>query len=187
MPQSRPLTAFLSCLALGLCVGAGAAPSGWTKSGASEVSFHARGTGGFKLKGSTDELEISDDGSVLTVTVPLQKLATGIALRDRHMKEKYLEVEKYPTTSLAVSLASLTIPQGAGALRGEARGRYTLRDVTKEVPFTYQGKCDASGRCQIKGEIKLKMTEYGVKVPSYLGITVKPDVVVHANFTMKRN
>jgi hypothetical protein len=30
------------------------------------------------------------------------------------------------------------------------------------------------------------MNDFGVKVPSYLGITVKPDVVVTASFTVKR-
>ncbi len=35
------------------------------------------------------------DGNVV-LDVPLTNLVTGIALRDKHMKEKYLEVQKSP-------------------------------------------------------------------------------------------
>lgn len=186
MSHSRPYTVLAPCLAFGLLLGASAASAGWTKSGASEVTFNARGTGGFKLQGTTQDLDVTDDGETLTVTVILENLTTGIALRDRHMKEKYLEVERFPTTTLAVPHAALALPAGAGKLSGEAKGRYTLHGVTKEVPFSYQGACDAAGLCKVRGELKLDMGEYGIKVPSYLGITVRPDVVVLAAFMLKR-
>jgi polyisoprenoid-binding protein YceI len=187
MPLPRSPKTLVISLALSLLVGASAAFAGWSKSGASEIRFSARGTGGFSFTGTTPDLEVQDDGKLLTLTVPLKNLTTGIALRDRHMKENYLEVDKHPTTSLVVAFETLKLPAGAGPLKGEAKGRYTLRAVTKEVPFTYEGTCDATGLCQVKGELKLNITDYGIKVPSYLGITVKPDVVVHATFAMKRD
>lgn len=173
-------------LALCLLLGASAAFAGWTKSGGGQASFKATGPGGFKMEGKTPTVDVADDGTTVKVTVGLKELASGISLRDKHMKEKYLEVEKFPTTVLAVPLASLKIPPAAGDLAGEAKGQYTLHGVTKELPFAYKGTCDAAGLCKVTGEMKVNMNDFGIKVASYLGITVKPDVVVTADFAVKR-
>jgi hypothetical protein len=60
------------------------------------VSFQASGPAGMKIEGTTPDLTVADDGTNVVVTVPLGNLNTGIALRDHHMKEKYLEVPKFP-------------------------------------------------------------------------------------------
>ena len=70
---------------LGLSGGASAA--GLSRAGAAKVSFTGKGTVGFSMVGTTDQLELKDDGKVLTFQVPLDTLKTGIDLRDRHMKE----------------------------------------------------------------------------------------------------
>ena len=64
------------------------------------AGFHGRGPGGFSLEGKTHQLKVEDDGSVVKFTVPLASLETGIGLRDRHMREKYLQVDKYPDAVL---------------------------------------------------------------------------------------
>lgn len=163
-----------------------AAFAGWTKSGAAEASFKAKGPGGFKMEGKTTALDVADDGKAVKVVVTLKDLSTGIALRDTHMRDKYLEVAKFPTTTLVVPIASLKIPAAAGAIEGETKGTYTLHGVTKELPFKYKGACGADGVCKVDGEMDVNFKEFGISVPSYLGITVKPDLVVNAAFNVKR-
>ena len=46
--------------------------------------------------------------------------------------------------------------------------------------------CAADGTCAVEGSMNVNMKDFGVNVPSYLGITVKPDVVVTSSFTVKR-
>lgn len=163
-----------------------AAFAGWTKSGEGQATFRATGPAGFKMEGKTPTLDVKDDGTTITVTVGLEQLATGISLRDKHMRDKYLEVAKFPTTTLAVPVASLKLPAGAGVGEGDATGDYTLHGVTKPRSFHYKATCDAAGLCSVEGTMNLNMNEHGVVVPSYLGITVKPDLTVLATFPVKR-
>lgn len=172
-------------IALSALLVAPALVAGFTSVGEGAASFRAIGTGGFKMEGKTKQVAVVDDDTTITVTVTLTDLATGITLRDNHAK-KYLEVEKFPTTTLAVKKAALKIPEGPGAVEGTATGAYTLHGVTKDTPFSYQGTCADDGTCAVSGSMNINMKEFGVQVPSYLGITVKPDVVVNSSFTVKR-
>ena len=51
------------------------------------------------MDGTTHQLRIEDDGTTLKITVSLAGLQTGIGLRDRHMREKYLQVDGSRTRS----------------------------------------------------------------------------------------
>ncbi len=160
--------------------------AGWTASGTGAASFKATGPGGFKMEGKTAAVSAASDDTTVTVTVTLKDLATGISLRDKHMRDKYLEVAKFPTTTLAVPLASLKIPAAAGPMEGDAKGQYTLHGVTKELPFHYKGTCGADGVCSVEGTMAVNMKDHGINIPSYLGITVRPDITVGATFGVKR-
>jgi polyisoprenoid-binding protein YceI len=172
-------------LVLAALLAAPALVAGFTSVGEAGAVFKAVGTGGFKMEGKTKQVAVTDDNTSVTVTVTLTDIATGISLRDNHAK-KYLEVEKFPTTTLQVKKAALKIPEGAGPLEGSATGAYTLHGVTKDLPFTYKGSCAKDGTCAVEGSMNINMKDFGVQVPSYLGITVKPDVVVTSSFTVKR-
>jgi len=143
------------------------------------VSFQVSGPAGLKIEGSTGELQVVDDGTNLTVTIPLANLTTGISLRDKHMKD-YLETAKYPTATLTVARGALKIP-AAGAVEADAPGTLSLHGQTKPVSVHYDSKWDGSVFAT-HGRVHLLMTDFGITVPSYLGVTVKPDVDVNANF-----
>ena len=165
---------------------AGAAAAGWSRTAATaETRFTGTGPAGFKIEGKTNDVVVSDDGTVLKVVVGLAKLSTGISLRDTHMREKYLEIEKFPTVALTVPLASLSIPKDGSTGEGDVTGLVTLHGVTKERLVHYKGSCTA-GVCDVVGTLPLNMNEHGISVPSYLGITVKPAITVTTTFQVKR-
>ena len=53
-----------------------------SKTGASSTTFKAAGPAGMNIDGSTAEMSVADDGSTVTITVPLGNLTTGIGIRD---------------------------------------------------------------------------------------------------------
>ena len=166
---------------------AASAVAGWTKGAAAPVAkFNGSGPGGFKIEGTTNALDVKDDGKTLSIVVALKDLSTGISLRDTHMRDKYLEVEKFPTTTLAVPLDQLKIPGNGAPGEGDAKGQVTLHGVTKEQAFHYKGTCSKDGLCDVTGTLPLNFNDYGIKVPSYLGITVKPDITITTTFQAKR-
>jgi polyisoprenoid-binding protein YceI len=146
-----------------------------------KVGFTATGPAGLKIEGKTPDLTVADANGNLQLTVPLANLSTGIDLRDRHMKEKYLEVGKFPSAVLTVARSALKLPAGGDQVELDVPGTLALHGTTKPVTVHYGAKADGGGFAA-NGKFNINMNDYGIQVPSYLGVTVKPDVVVTASF-----
>ncbi|HXX70321.1 MAG TPA: YceI family protein [Polyangiaceae bacterium] len=145
------------------------------------VAFEAVGPAGLKIDGSTPDLSVSEADGNLTITVPLGNLSTGISLRDHHMKEKYLEVPKYPAGVLTVAKNALKVPAAGGQVDADVPGTLALHGQTRPVSVHYSAKSDGTNT-SAQGKFHINMTEFGIVVPTYLGVTVKPDVDVSATF-----
>jgi polyisoprenoid-binding protein YceI len=62
----------------------------------------------------------------------------------------------------------------------------SLHGQTRPVTVHYSAKGDGAGMAT-QGRFHINMNEYGITVPSYLGVTVKPDVDVTAAFRVAGN
>jgi len=156
------------------------------KVGTSSATFSGKGPAGFKLDGKTEDLKVKEDGKSVTVTVPLKDLTTGIELRDSHMRDKYLEVGKYPDAVFELPYASVTLPADGKKTSGKGKGKLTLHGKTKEVPFTYtiQRKGDTY---TANGTMPVNLKDHDISVPNYLGVTVKPDIETAVTFQFKKS
>jgi len=153
------------------------ASAAWVAKGDKSASFKATGPGGLAIVGTSSDVRVSDKGETVAVVVGLGSLNSGIELRDKHMKEKYLETPKFPSATLVVEKSNLKLPSGSA----DVEGKLTLHGVTKSVKVHYA----ASGSdkdVSITGSMRINMRDFGVDVPSYLGVTVKPDVDVTVKF-----
>jgi polyisoprenoid-binding protein YceI len=151
-----------------------------SKTGASSTTFKAAGPAGLNIAGTTSDMSIADDGTTVTITVPLANLSTGIALRDKHTKDA-LEADKFPNVTLAVARAALKFPGDGADSSGDAKGAMTLHGTTKDVTFHYTAKRQGN-TYSVTGNTTINVDDYGVKRPSYLGVTVKPDVGIDTSF-----
>ena len=156
------------------------------KKGDSSATFNGKGPAGFKLEGKTSDLKLEDDGKVLRIIVPLANMKTGIDLRDRHMREKYLEVEKYPDAVLEVPWSALRLPPPGQSVQETARGTVSLHGKSKEVPVRYTVATQGD-TYQVTGTVPLNMKDFDINVPSYLGQTVKPDIETTVTFRCKKH
>jgi polyisoprenoid-binding protein YceI len=170
-------------LSLGLSLGAPsvASAAGFTLQGATKVSFTGKGPAGFKLVGTTEKLSLQDDGQSITFTVSLDSLDTGIELRNRHMKEKYLETAKFPQAVLVVKRSELLVPAKGETKSGQTKAMLTLHGETREVVLQYRAE-RAADQTKVTSQVKLNFKDFGVAIPSYMGVTVKPDIDVDVVF-----
>lgn len=152
----------------------------------SHVAFEGKGPAGFKVTGSTTDLSVTEGNGNVVFTVPLANLNTGIDLRDRHMKEKYLEVPKYPSVVLTIARSALRVPAGGERVEADAPGTLTLHGQTHPVSVHYDAKQEGTAYLA-HGRFHINMNDYGINVPSYLGITVKPDIDVTASLHVAGN
>lgn len=104
----------------------------------------------------------------------LKTLKTGIELRDEHLKNKYLEVEKYPQAILNVD--GLKLPQNLND-EFKFQGVLSLHGVEKTV----EGKARIKSGKELSADFQLKLSEFGIETPSFQGITVAENVQVMVN------
>jgi polyisoprenoid-binding protein YceI len=154
--------------------------------GEPSAGFHGRGPGGFGLDGKTNQLRVEDDGTTLKITVPLGTLQTGIALRDRHMREKYLQVDKYPDAVLEVPWSGVKLPGDGQTGEGTAPGKMTIHGKSKDVQVKYR-IVRAGNRYQVTGNVPVNLKDYDIEAPSYMGLTVQPDIETSASFTAEHS
>jgi polyisoprenoid-binding protein YceI len=179
MKRRRGLSVAAACFGL---VGSSAIAHAALSSAAdSHVSFQAAGPAGMKIEGTTPDLTVVDDGVNLVITVPLANLSTGIGLRDHHMKEKYLEVQKYPVATLTIARGSLKVPHGGEQTAADVPATVQIHGQTRPVSVHYEAK-GQDAACEARGAFRVNMNDFGIAVPVYLGVTVKPDVDISASF-----
>lgn len=146
-----------------------------------ESHFTAVGPAGMKIVGSTKDGRVEDDGTSMRVTVPLANLTTGISLRDKHMREKYLQVGTYPDAQLEVARAAIVVPKPGAESTGEVPGVLHLHGQNKSVTVHYAAKRDGD-TLHVNGALHVNMNDFGIAVPKYLGITVKPEIDIDVRF-----
>lgn len=171
------MSASRSLFALSLI--AASAAFAWTQEGPGTVTFDAKGPAGFKIHGTSEKVAVTDDGKSLKVSVKLEDIDTDNGLRNKHMLED-THAKEHPVVTLTVPTASL---KETGAQ--ETTGTFELNGQKKDVKFSYTPKCEGSV-CEVEGSAPLNLGDFGIKIRSYLGVTVKPDIVVGAKFKVKK-
>lgn len=122
-----------------------------------------------------------------TLTIDMTKLTTKIELRDDHMKNKYLEVGKYPTSIITfkdydLKLKSLTSKEVEQPFSADLQ----LHGITKPVTGTIKLSKD---NLSFKGiaTFKIKVTDFMDTLPSYAGIKIADDVEVTVDLKTTTN
>ena len=154
-----------------------------SQKGDAQVDLFATGPRGLSIDGKTNDLAIADDGKKIVFTVPLKNLTTGIALRDQHMREKYLQVEKYPDATLEIARVDLKFPVAGKRADGEVKGTFTAHGVSKPVTVKYKAHREKDGTLGAEGKFKININDHGIDVPNYLGVTVRPDMDLQVKFS----
>jgi polyisoprenoid-binding protein YceI len=151
--------------------------------GKARASFTAKGPAGMRIVGTTSDLNVSDDSKTVFVTVSLKNLNTGIVLRDKHMREKYLEVDRFPDAVLSVERSSLKVPTFS-KVAADSKGEIKIHGKTKMVYIKYKAKKDGQ-TYTVTGSLWINIKDYGIPIPTFLGVTVKPDVEISVSFDVK--
>ena len=141
--------------------------------------------GSFEIKTTAvaGELTPSAGGAVKgALTVELIKLETGISLRDRHLRNNYLEVQKGANFATA-KLENITVEK----LPGETtfRGTLTLHGRQREVTGTADVQSDGKGY-KLSAMFPVRVSEFQIPEPSYLGVGVQDEVTIRVSLSAAR-
>ena len=124
-----------------------------------------------KGKGLVMHLVKAGDQVSGTATFDLDSLDTGISLRNRHMREKYLETKLFPQAKFI--LTPLTI-----ALQDiPFTGKLWLHGVEKSISGLAQIE-KKEAEYSFTAHFSLKISDFKIDIPSFMGITVADEVDV---------
>jgi polyisoprenoid-binding protein YceI len=158
-----------------------------------KISFVAVGKPSMlKISGEDGNLNVtlSESNQMINgnVSIDLKDLSTGIDLRDRHLKEKYLEITKFPKAQLELKNLKLLTPTAEikSPLKNlPFQGTLTLHGVTKNVSGQYDLESQEKS-ILVHASFVLKISDYDIKVPAYMGISVADNVTVETVLTLKK-
>lgn len=122
------------------------------------------------------------DGSF---AVDLRTLDTGIGLRNEHLRDKYLEVNSGPGFDTA-TLSEIDLKgfsPGAPEWNGSFAGLLTLHGTSRTITGTADVR-QAGGTLRAKASFPVRLSDYSIHKPRYLGIGVKDTVRVEVTFAV---
>jgi len=126
---------------------------------------------------------------VVFVSVEAGKIETGNKRRDAKMRERHLEVEKYPRLEFRSTAPPRPDDSGEksenGAARLLVRGDLTIHGVTREISLPVEAVAEAGG-WRMTGSALVKMSDYGVPDPSIALNRVRDEVEIRFDIRFAR-
>jgi polyisoprenoid-binding protein YceI len=189
MTRNLRKSLYISLLACTWVVVASAAGGPWRVSDADvsvKCPMTVGGTFDAKTSALSGTLTASGRPSAFdgTLAVDLRMLDTGISLRNDHLREKYLEVDK--GTGYDQAVLSDIVLQGlnpeAPAGKGSFTGSLTLHGVKKTVTGPVEIRQAGTG-WRVRASFPVMLPDYNIDKPRYLGVGVKDTVQVSVTFT----
>lgn len=169
-----------------LCFAAAAAASfvffsshawaGYRLTNTASVLFSARGPAGLNIEGRASTLSMTEDSQAFLFSVPTSQFETGISLRDRHLRERYLEASRFPVARLSIAKTALT-PQILSGGRGTIVAQLDLHGERRPVNVRYTIEV-RDGKTAVNASFEIDIRNFKIEPPSYLGMTVRPEVKV---------
>ena len=145
------------------------------------VKFTASASTGLKIVGTGTDLRLETKAGFLVFKVPLSAVTTRVPPRDRQMRDRYLEADTHPLVELKIAREALTVPKADGIFEGDAKANLTLHGKARETIIHYS--LERRGESlKVSGSFRIDLRSHGVDIPSYRGITVRPEVDVEVAF-----
>lgn len=115
--------------------------------------------------------------------VQLDGLDTGIGLRNRHMRENYLQTDKFPLARYTGTVGKADSSQG-NACQVTTSGTFSIHGVDR--PVTITGLVSKQGdHLRVTSGFDVKLTDYGIKVPSMMFLKLNEVIRIVLDFNVK--
>ncbi len=141
--------------------------------------------------GPTGQLALAPEGSDYLLSgaldLDLDSFDTGIEMRDKHMKEKYLETSKNKKATLKFTGAHLAkeILEKNGEVTVPAF--LLLHGIEKPVEVKTAFVQDSNGELKTTSSFQIKISDYGIQIPSFSGLTVADQIQIKIEMKVSKN
>jgi polyisoprenoid-binding protein YceI len=171
----------LTGLFLSLALAVGVAHAAFK--GAGKMTFEATGDG-IDMKGN-GPLRVSEDvPGQIVISVPIDKIDTGMTLRNTHMVER-LKGKRHPAITLTVARSALKLPEAGKSVSGKVDGKLKFAGVEKPASVEYTAT-QAGNAIKVKGKLKTNVYAHGIEKGDIcqIGVCAAPELKIEAEFSV---
>lgn len=123
--------------------------------------------------------EVNFDTGVVDFYVDLETIETGIARRDRDMRET-LETDQYPYAEFTGRLTTLFDTDESGRQAARVEGTFTVHGVSRSVIVA--GSLEKVGsQIRLTADWELRLDDYNIEPPRLLMVRVDEVQAIHIN------
>lgn len=120
------------------------------------------------------------------IAINIDSLDTGVGLRNKEMRERYLQTTKWPTAtfrSVSVAGPESIAPNAPADIR--VTGDFTLHGVTRRMTIPVRVVLIPDGRIHATSNFNVHMPDFGIEVPHNVLVTVEDNVPVRLDVWAK--
>ncbi|GMV06574.1 MAG: hypothetical protein AMXMBFR53_28500 [Gemmatimonadota bacterium] len=123
------------------------------------------------------------EGTAVYLEVDLASLDTGIGLRNRHMRDNYLHVARFPFAVFEGRVEGLR-EVGGGGYRVSAQGMLTIHGVARERQLTCRVDAEGRGyRAQCGFEVLL--SDHDIEIPKVMFLKLANEIRLELDFHVR--
>lgn len=124
---------------------------------------------------------------MLQFTVKILSFNFPNALMEEHFNENYMESEKFPNALFKGTLSGMTVDQAAtpGTYPVTFAGDFQVHGVTRPLKATAKATVDAAGVVTAESDFKVKLADFGIKVPDAVGQKIAEVIEVHVEVKLE--
>ncbi|GMQ27453.1 YceI family protein [Algoriphagus confluentis] len=126
--------------------------------------------------------------NLLDFYLDLNTLETGIGLRDKHMRENYLETDKYPFAEFTGKMEPVPAMEPGKSYPVRAKGKFKIHGVERDllVPGTLTLRDD--GKIDLKAEFVISLNDYQIEIPKlvFYELAAEQKLTINATLSPKK-
>lgn len=121
------------------------------------------------VKGVSRQLHglINFDTGLVDFYLDLATIRTGITLRDKHMRESFLETKEYPFAEFTGQLTIIPDFNKEGIQEIKTRGKFTIHGVTRDIEVDGTLEKTADGY-HLKAKWEVRLEDHNIMRPQLL-------------------
>ncbi|HEX3073870.1 MAG TPA: YceI family protein [Ignavibacteriales bacterium] len=124
------------------------------------------------------------NGSSLYFETDLRTIDTGIGLRNRHMRENYLETDKYPMAQYKGKITK-AVKKPNGEYEVETDGEMTIHGVTRNMKSKGTIINQGDG-LKIRTNFPIKLSDYKIDIPQVMFMKINEEMKLELIFHLKK-
>ncbi|PRY90348.1 YceI family protein [Mongoliibacter ruber] len=141
-----------------------------------------------EFEGKSQQLQglVDLNKNLLDFYIDLNTLKTGIGLRDRHMRENYLETQKFPYAEFTGKIAEGPELKSGESRKVTAKGKFKIHGVEREIDVPGTIKRLNDNTLELEAEFKVLLGDYKIDIPKVMFYELSEEQTVTIKTQLKK-